>query len=499
MHSLNLRFFSLVASLTLAGCLPEAPARECDSHGCAPGYSCRLSDGRCERNAVDPETLCEGVRVDLLTDRHRCGRCEPTSCLTCESGECSVARGIVATYETALALPWTSVGLVQQWRGWGRPVFEDGPRSVPFPLDPTFDASVPRLAATPLIASREFDAHSTQEVALCSLYASPSSRIDGTLCVVRDGVVRCAGQFLPQEGTVDGGRPYRWRVVDALGGTTALACASVASTMSACAWNPGRRQLRCQTTWLDPTREVPIEPRVSCGFDGGAGAIETVESIGMGLDFACAIASICGRRAVLCWGSASPGAPSCFPNGPQVIALPSTPRSLSVGIKHACAVTEAGEVWCWGVGFRSRLGRGSRGSLSCEAPAPVLRSAGVALSNAREVRTFTTSTCARVEENSQGVVYCWGDCLFPEEASTCPTSSSSMLGTVAYATRIEAGSAGPVHVSNAPWSNDVLAVGNGFACALAADAHDVFCWGKEVLGSGFSVSAAFTPPRAIPF
>ena len=74
-----------------------------------------------------------------------------------------------------------------------------------------------------------------------------------------------------------------------------------------------------------------------------------------------------------------------------------------------------------------------------------------------------------------------------------------MLGTVSYATRIESGGAGPVHVSNAPWGTDALAVGNGFACALAADARDVFCWGREVLGSGFSVSAAYPPPRPITF
>ena len=57
----------------------------------------------------------------------------------------------------------------------------------------------------------------------------------------------------------------------------------------------------------------------------------------------------------------------------------------------------------------------------------------------------------------------------------------------------------PDAAAEKPDQGEVLAVGNGFACARAADAHDVFCWGKEVLGSGFSVSAAFTPPRAIPF
>lgn len=502
---------ALVFSLALAGCIPEAPARECDSHGCDPGYFCRLSDGRCERNTVDPKTLCGNVYADLLTDRRRCGRCEPTSCLTCEGGECSVARGILATNETALVLPWTAVGLVQQWRGWGKPVFEDGVRSIPFPLVPTVDGGIPPVASTPVIASRDFDAHSTREVALCALYPDVGSQpVRGTLCVVRDGVVRCAGQPLPQEDSVDGGAVLRWRVVNALRGSTVLACARRdAAPMGACAWSPERRQIRCQASWLDPAREVAIEPDVACRFDGGTSAFEAVESIGMGRDFACALAVICGQRAVLCWGATPSAGAGCVPDGApvialpstaRVIALPSTPRDLTVGFEHACAVLESGEVWCWGASVQARLGRGNLGdSRRCDLPAPVLRAEGTPLTAAREVHAFKTRTCARVEENAQGVVYCWGESFFLRGVSSCTGTSNIVDNPDRYATRVELGGAGPLHVSNESWGRDVLAVGNGFACALAADGHDVFCWGRGTLGRGYFPGVTYNPPCPVTF
>ncbi len=497
---------ALVASLALAGCIPEPPARECDSHGCEPGYFCRLSDGRCERNAVDPETRCDNARVDLLTDRRRCGRCEPTSCLTCEGGECSVARGILATYETALVLPWTAVGLVQQWRGWGRPLYDLGLRSIPFPVDPILDGGILPVASTPVITSRDFDAHSTREVALCSLYPGAAGQpIEGTLCVVRDGVVRCAGQPLPQEDSVDGGAVLRWRIVNALRGSAALACArNGRAPTGVCAWSPERRQIRCRVSWLDAAREVAIEPDVSCGFDGGASAVEAVESIGMGKDFACALAVICGQRAVLCWGATPPADAGCVAPGARVVALPSTPRDLTVGFEHACAVLDSGEVWCWGASDRARLGRGASGSVRrCDALAPVLRAVRTPLSGAREVRAYTTSTCARVEENAQGVVYCWGDRFFPRGASACLNDSAGPADSPGdpdvFATRVELGGAGPLHVFNESWGRDVLAVGSGFACALAADGRDVFCWGKGALGRGYFPGVRLNPPCPVTF
>lgn len=502
MQALRCVHHALVASIALAGCLPEAPARECDSHGCDPGYSCRLSDGRCERNTVDPKTLCGNVRVDVLTDRHRCGRCEPTSCLTCESGECSVARGILATNETALVLPWTAVGLVQQWRGWGKPVFDYGVRSIPFPVAATVDGGIPPVASTPVITSRDFDAHSTREVALCALYPNVGTQpVQGTLCVVRDGVVRCAGQPLPQEDAVDGGAVLRWRVVNALRGSAVLACArSGAARMDACVWSSEQRQIRCHASWLDATREVAVEPDVSCRFGGGTSAVEAVESIGMGRDFACALAVVCGQRVVLCWGASLPARSRCVLPGARVIALPSTPRNLSVGGEHACAVLDSGEVWCWGASDRARLGRGALGDLArCDLPAPVLRAAGAPLTGVREVRAFGSSTCARVEENAQGVVYCWGDRFFPRGASSCTGTTSSPGDPDRYATRVELGGVGPLHVSNEPWGRDVLAVGNGFACALAADGRDVFCWGRGTLGGGYFPGVTYNPPCPVTF
>jgi alpha-tubulin suppressor-like RCC1 family protein len=72
--------------------------------------------------------------------------------------------------------------------------------------------------------------------------------------------------------------------------------------------------------------------------------------------------------------------------------------ALALGQRHACAMTLAGEVWCWGRGAESQLGIGTTPSRRTT-PERV-----VALQAASAIAAGTVFTCACAD----GSVWCWG-------------------------------------------------------------------------------------------
>ncbi len=71
--------------------------------------------------------------------------------------------------------------------------------------------------------------------------------------------------------------------------------------------------------------------------------------------------------------------------------------SVSTGIATSCAVTETGELWCWGPNNLGQLGVGDQ--------APHLTAVKVPLQNVVEAAAGWQHVCARV---ASGQVYCWG-------------------------------------------------------------------------------------------
>lgn len=134
----------------------------------------------------------------------------------------------------------------------------------------------------------------------------------------------------------------------------------------------------------------------------------------------------------LLWSCSTPPAPSPEPAVAPVLDTAPPNTDLDGGlaplpprpqrVRHACAVTDTGEVWCWGAGGAGQLGRGrftelraqlksealsvyqyarhSDGSSAAEAPARVALTA-----KATAVATGRAHTCAL---SVQGEVYCWG-------------------------------------------------------------------------------------------
>jgi alpha-tubulin suppressor-like RCC1 family protein len=194
------------------------------------------------------------------------------------------------------------------------------------------------------------------------------------------------------------------------------------------------------------------------------GSSSSIASIGAGTSFSCAVTK---GGAVECWGLNGSGqlgnGGTTDSNVPvQVTGLTSGVASVAVGGAHACAVTMAGTLTCWGSDSQGQLGNNS--NVNSSMPISVMGLSGVTA-----VATGTFHTCALVG----GTVFCWGNNQSGE------IGNNSMLDVhvptqVAGLTGIKAISSGADH-------NCVLNASNG-----------IECWGRNddgQLGIGSNTNA----------
>ena len=126
---------------------------------------------------------------------------------------------------------------------------------------------------------------------------------------------------------------------------------------------------------------------------------------------------------------------------------------FAVGRLHACAVTSAGTVKCWGANNFGQVGDGTQETRY--APVTVIQSGAVAVDAGRE------HSCALM---ATGTVKCWGD------------NGLGALGDGTTEDRLE-----PVDVLNLDNVIDI-AVGSGHTCALRSTDDRVLCWGFNGFG-----------------
>lgn len=151
---------------------------------------------------------------------------------------------------------------------------------------------------------------------------------------------------------------------------------------------------------------------------------------------------------------------------------------VAVGERHACALSHAGALECWGEGTSGQLGTGVwRDEL---APTAVALPAGVA---AQAIDAESTHTCIR---STASEVYCWGG-----------INARGELGQI-----VSRGVYAPTHVvleSGAGVAQ--VAVGRSSSCALRSDGT-VVCWGdnsKGQLARGSVDSNRHPEPRPVVF
>ncbi len=185
-----------------------------------------------------------------------------------------------------------------------------------------------------------------------------------------------------------------------------------------------------------------------------------------------------------CWGSDVYGK---LGNGDILTttqAAPSKVRNISNIVDIAvplfsqgavCAVSQKGEVWCWGPDHLGQLGNGPTLTADQSTPTKVKN-----ISNIIQVDTGGHSVCA-LEQN--GTVWCWGD------------NANGRLG------------AGPSVTTNQDTPVEVvtykdfvkISTGSASTCGLRASG-EIWCWGIDTdgrLGNGVGVTAAQNAPYKI--
>jgi alpha-tubulin suppressor-like RCC1 family protein len=169
--------------------------------------------------------------------------------------------------------------------------------------------------------------------------------------------------------------------------------------------------------------------------------------------FSCAITSAGGLK---CWGSASKlgigaSASTIVSTPTDVVGFTSGVAQVSTGRNHACAVTTAGAVKCWGYNGGGVLGNGSATGTS-DVPVDVVGlGSGVTMVGAGHV-----FSCALL---ATGSVKCWGQTALGNGAPINGPGTGTPVNVTGIADAVQ------------------ISTGYSHACALT-QAGQVKCWGS---------------------
>jgi alpha-tubulin suppressor-like RCC1 family protein len=205
-----------------------------------------------------------------------------------------------------------------------------------------------------------------------------------------------------------------------------------------------------------------------------SGLTAGVKAIGAGPDFTCALTTAGG---VKCWGANIFGQLGSGNTTQQltpvnVVGLTSGVAAISLGYYHACALTDAGAVKCWGLNDDGQLGNGSTTRQS----SPVSVS-GLA-SGVSAIEVGNGHSCALL---AGGGVKCWGDNYYGQLGNGNTTDQWS-----------------PVSVSGLASGTAAVSGGGSHTCALTTGGG-VKCWGLNSsgqLGTG-NTTQQLTPTDAV--
>jgi alpha-tubulin suppressor-like RCC1 family protein len=196
-------------------------------------------------------------------------------------------------------------------------------------------------------------------------------------------------------------------------------------------------------------------------------------AIAAGQDHTCALGAD-GRP--YCWGR-NAFEPVDFTTGAGIstrpVPLPGDQRfvGIAAGDDHTCALTQAGEAWCWGANHNGQLGLGGReGQLPPFSLVPARVAGDIPFSALGPGRQHTCAIAAG------GAAYCWGMDFYGE------------VGRGIW--RMDA-QATPFRVVG---GHEFTAIGGGqrFTCALRPGG-EAWCWGHAQIGELGTFQVALCP------
>ncbi|MFN8488979.1 MAG: Ig-like domain-containing protein [Caldilineaceae bacterium] len=187
-----------------------------------------------------------------------------------------------------------------------------------------------------------------------------------------------------------------------------------------------------------------------------SGLATSISGLALGRQHTCAVTT---TNRMQCWGNNQNGElgngfRSSLSSPSLVSSLGATVRRIAGGREHSCAVTNTGNIACWGNNNKGQLGDGSQTSHF----APTIISG---LANISSVTTGFDYSCA---VTTSGAVKCWGN---------------NAQGELGDGTTID--KASPVNVVNLSSNVSTVVAGDGHTCALLGDGS-VKCWGNNFFG-----------------
>ncbi len=296
-----------------------------------------------------------------------------------------------------------------------------------------------------------------------------SAGLTHTCAVTTTGTARCWGENGGRLG--DGGEEPRSTPVDVCGvaacSTSLSNVASIAAGgLHSCAvLNDGA--VLCWGNNEDGqlgngTTEDSLTPVAVSG-------LTDVSSVSLGTSSSCALTS---GGAVFCWGSNVEGQigddRACGRRCPlpqQVSGFESGVAQVDSGGLHACALTDAGAVFCWGFNFDGQVGDGTEDNIRI-VPTQVMGLEGGYKTISVGGR-FRGHACATGQVSN---MVCWGD------------NDSGQVGDGMTDDRLT-----PVPVGGWPESMGlVMGAGDAHMCVIATsvirNGQDILCWGANDAG-----------------
>jgi prepilin-type N-terminal cleavage/methylation domain-containing protein len=267
--------------------------------------------------------------------------------------------------------------------------------------------------------------------------------------------------FNQSNGAFTGPAPWNLRVTQISSGA-AHTCA-ITNTGGVKCWGVGSNGRLGDGT--STTRNTPVDVRV--GSSTGP-ALADIAFVSAGGAHTCALTTGGG---VKCWGwngSGRLGIPvaTTFSNVPvDVPGLESGVVSISAGNEHTCAVTQQGQVLCWGRNNFGQLGNGTLDITQSDEPVAVVRLDADAEPEQWEPLTGATIVTAGNAHNcaiANGAALCWGSAANGRAGNGLNSGSQPPLLGARVVNNLDSGA---THIS----------AGADHTCAIANGA--ALCWG----------------------